>query len=150
MSTLTKKIIIYISIAIGLLCIGFCAGRFARLGRIERDSNGIKQRIDNIGDATASAGTSIENGIGFINSGLAFTDIAIRNINGATILNIQLQSKIDELVGITQAYQDSLQLANATINDLLDLSIRRAELDEEFIRSVIELSGTCKQSSTEQ
>lgn len=137
---MAKKIIINICIILLIFGIGFCAGRFTRLGRVKSDSNGIEQGIDNTGNAVSSAGASIEDGINLINSGSAFTDIAIGSIDRATVLNIELQSKLDELARITTTYQENLQLANTTINDLLDYSIRKSELDEEFIRSVIELS----------
>lgn len=141
---MAKKIIISICVILFIFGIGFCAGRFTRLGRIKSDSNGIEQGIDNTGNAVSSAGASIEDGINLINSGSAFTDIAIGSIDRATVLNIELQSKLDELTRITKTYQENLQLANTTVNDLLDYSIRKSELDEEFIRSVIELSRNCE------
>lgn len=143
-----KKIIIGCAIILALCGASFCAGRYVRLGVLQSSSSGIEQRIDNIGDAADAGAADLSSGIGLVNSGLAFTDIAIGNIDRATVLNIELQSKVDELIGVTETYQANLQLANTTINDLFDLSIKRAELDEEFIRRVIELSSNCKQSSS--
>ena len=154
MSDKTKKIIKKISI-IGAIAIiifagGFCAGRFTRLGRIKSNSNGIEQRIDNTGNAAVNAGTNITSGTDLANSAGTGIDSAIGYGEQSTKYIEQLQSQIDELVGATKTYQESLQFANTTINDLFDYSIRKAELDEQLIESVIRLSESCEQSSTEQ
>ena len=149
-----KKYSIIAGIILIIFSIGFCSGFYSgyktRLKRIESNSNGIEQGINNIGESANRAGTQIEAGIGNLNSAGKHNDDAGRNISAASTINSELQSKFDELTTVTQTYQSSLQLANSTINDLFDLSIRRAELDEEFINSVIRVLESSKQGDSQQ
>ncbi len=147
-----KKKIIKYSIIIGSAIIffsaGFGVGYGTKFRRAESNSNGVEQRIDGIGDAANSAGNNISTGISTIGSAVDFTNIAIGSIDGATVINTELQSKLDEIARVTKAYQESIQLANSTINDIFDLSIRRAELDEEFINQIVGLLESSGQSPT--
>lgn len=146
-----KKIIKYSIIAGTILIIfslGFWAGYATRFKRAESNSGRIEQRIDTIGQSAGRAGTEIETGINNLNNAIGHNEDARRSIGAAEELNKQYKSKLDELASITKTYQESLQLANSTINDLFDLSIRRAELDEEFIKSVIGLSESSEQGTS--
>lgn len=148
-----KKIVKYVIItcaSILIFTIGFCIGYGAKFGRIKSNSSGIEQRIDNTDSAADSERTAIESGINNLNSAVNFNELIGIYIDGATIYNSQLQSEIDHLTAITKDYQESLQLANSTINDLFDLSIKRAELDEEFINSIIRVLGLSEEGDGEQ
>lgn len=135
-----KKPIIGVIIGIVLFSAGFCAGRYRRLGVLESDSNRIESTADAIGDNATSAGISIESAGSLLDSSLNFGQLANGYINAATILAIEQGNTVNELIRTTEAYKGSIQLAESSINDLFDLSIRKAELNEEFIRKVIELS----------
>lgn len=148
-----KKIVKYgiiVGAALLIFAAGFGIGYGTRFKRIKSDSSGIEQRIDNIECTGNSERTTIESGISNLNGAINFNELTGVYINGATIYNSQLQSEIDHLTAITKDYQESLQLANSTINDLFDLSIKRAELDEEFINSIIGVLGLSEQSTGEQ
>lgn len=148
-----KKIVKYAVIAcasILIFTVGFCIGYGAKFGRIKSNSSGIEQRIDNTDGAADSERVAIESGINNLNSAVNFNELTGIYIDGATIYNSQLQSEIDHITAITKDYQESLQLANSTINDLFDLSIKRAELDEEFINSIIRVLGLSEEGDGEQ
>ena len=148
-----KKIFKYVIIAcasILIFTVGFCIGYGVKFGRIKSNSSGIEQRIDNTDSAADSERTAIESGINNLNSAVNFNELTGIYIDGATIYNSQLQSEIDHITAITKDYQESLQLANSTINDLFDLSIKRAELDEEFINSIIRVLGLSEEGDGEQ
>lgn len=148
-----KKIFKYVIIAcvsILIFTVGFYIGYGTKFGRIKSNSSGIEQRIDNTDSAADSERVAIESGINNLNSAVNFNELTGIYIDGATIYNSQLQSEIDHLTAITKDYQESLQLANSTINDLFDLSIKRAELDEEFINSIIRVLGLSEEGDGEQ
>ena len=148
-----KKIVKYVIIAcvsILIFTVGFCIGYGTKFGRIKSNSSGIEQRIDNTDGAADSERAAIESGINNLNSAINFNELTGIYIDGATIYNSQLQSEIDHITAITKDYQESLQLANSTINDLFDLSIKRAELDEEFINSIIRVLGLSEEGDGEQ
>lgn len=148
-----KKIVKYVIIAcasILIFTVGFCSGYGTKFGRIKSNSSGIEQRIDNTDSAADSERAAIESGINNLNSAVNFNELTGIYIDGATIYNSQLQSEIDHITAITKDYQESLQLANSTINDLFDLSIKRAELDEEFINSIIRVLGLSEEGDGEQ
>lgn len=148
-----KKIIkfgVIIGVAILIFSAGFGIGYGTQFRRIKSDSSGIEQRIDNTSSTANSERATIESGISNLNSAVNFNELAGTYVDGASVHNSQLQSEIDHLTAITKDYQESLQLANSTINDLFDLSIKRAELDEEFINSVIGVLGLSEQSTGEQ
>ena len=148
-----KKIFKYVIIAcvsILIFTVGFCIGYGTKFGRIKSISSGIEQRIDNTDSAADSERAAIESGINNLNSAVNFNELTGIYIDGATIYNSQLQSEIDHITTITKDYQESLQLANSTINDLFDLSIKRAELDEEFINSIIRVLGLSEEGDGEQ
>ena len=148
-----KKIVKYAIItcaSILIFTVSFCIGYRTKFGRIKSDSSGIEQRIDNADSAADSERIAIESGINNLNSAINFNELTGIYIDGATIYNSQLQSEIDHITAITKDYQESLQLANSTINDLFDLSIKRAELDEEFINSIIRVLGLSEEGDGEQ
>lgn len=148
-----KKIIkfgVIIGVAILIFSAGFGVGYGTQFRRIKSDSSGIEQRIDNTNSTANSERATIESGISSLNGAVNFNELTGVYIDGATVYNSQLQSEIDHLTAITKDYQESLQLANSTINDLFDLSIKRAELDEEFINSIIGVLGLSEQSVGEQ
>ena len=148
-----KKIVKYVIIVCASILIftaGFCIGYRTKFGRIKSNSSGIEQRIDNADSAADSERVAIESGINNLNSAVNFNELTGIYIDGATIYNSQLQSEIDHITAITKDYQESLQLANSTINDLFDLSIKRAELDEEFINSIIRVLGLSEEGDGEQ
>lgn len=148
-----KKIIkfgVIIGVAILIFSAGFGVGYGTQFRRIKSDSSGIEQRIDNTSSTANSERATIESGISNLNSAVNFNELAGTYVDGASVYNSQLQSEIDHLTAITKDYQESLQLANSTINDLFDLSIKRAELDEEFINSIIGVLGLSEQSTGEQ
>lgn len=148
-----KKIIkfgVIIGITILIFSAGFGVGYGTQFRRIKSDSSGIEQRIDNTSSTANSERATIESGISNLNSAVNFNELAGTYVDGASVYNSQLQSEIDHLTAITKDYQESLQLANSTINDLFDLSIKRAELDEEFINSIIGVLGLSEQSVGEQ
>lgn len=148
-----EKIIKYgiiVGITIFIFAAGFGVGYGTQFRRIKSDSSGIEQRIDNTNSTANSERATIEDGISNLNGAINFNELTGVYIDGAAVYNSQLQSEIDHLTAITKDYQESLQLANSTINDLFDLSIKRAELDEQFINSVIGVLGLSEQSTGEQ
>jgi hypothetical protein len=148
-----EKIIKYgiiVGLTIFIFTAGFGVGYGTQFRRIKSDCSGIEQRIDNTNSTANSERATIEDGISNLNGAINFNELTGVCIDGASVYNSQLQSEIDRLTAITKDYQESLQLANSTINDLFDLSIKRAELDEQFINSVIGVLGLSEQSAGEQ
>lgn len=144
------KYVIITCVSILIFTVGFCIGYGTKFGRIKSNCSGIEQRIDNTDSAADSERAAIESGINNLNSAVNFNELTGIYIDGATIYNSQLQSEIDHITAITKDYQESLQLANSTINDLFDLSIKRAELDEEFINSIIRVLGLSEEGDGKQ
>lgn len=135
---------------IALYAAGFCTGRFRRISVLQSDSNRIEQRTDTIGQSGTNIAVAAGDAEGSLNSATTYNDIANGYIESAKGLAIEQSNLIDETKRLTKAYQESIQLANGTINDLLDVGIRRAELDEQFIKSIVKLYGVSPEGVSEQ
>lgn len=148
-----KKYSKEISIIFGFIAffsLGFCEGRYRRNRILESDSSRIEQRTDSIGSAAVSAGIAIDNAGNNLGSAINFNSIAIGYVDAATIHTIELQQQIDEVIRSTKDYQTALRMAESSIGNLLDLSIRKAELDEQFIDQIIGMFNIDKESTFEQ
>lgn len=143
-----KKNIVYICLLVCFFCTAFCIGRTVRDGILESNRQKLESRTDIIGSSAAAEGIAVEAAGNSLGSAINFSNIAIGNIDAATVYSIELQHQLDEIIGITEAHQAALRLAESSIDDLFELAIRKAELNEEFIEQITELLGNSRESTS--
>ena len=142
-------------ILFGVAC--FCAGSFSRLGRAESDSNRIEQSINNIDTSTDKISNDTNNLGGVLNSIGDGNNVAVEQIEDATLKNRELQSLVDECKSVIRTSQRELdsrtrgiEAVAGTADYILQLAGIKAEQDEQTIARLTELLGLSDESTGEQ
>lgn len=157
MNAKTKKIIINVVCSIVLIAASFCAGRFIRLGRAESAGNRVEQSISGAELSTGKIGDDIHLVGGLLGGIGTNNDIAIGQLNQATITSIELQSIINECKATFVASQRELEnsigridAAIGTADYILEVAELKAEQDERTLSKLAELLGLSDEMPGEQ
>lgn len=149
-----KKLIIGgIAAAILVICCTatFLCTRRYYTNRIAELSSGTQQSVSDIGRTISEIGdtaASIGSELGDVKSN---NEQLQQSVDGARELNNELQSKIDEVIRLTEdysersaAYAADIERAGDSIDKLLDTAIEKSELYEQYfteVQSVLGLNG---------
>jgi len=152
-----KKFFISIGIVI-ILCVScFFAGRYTRVRGLELDSNRVEQSINNIDTSTDKISNDANNLGGILNSIGDGDNVAVEQIEDATLKNRELQSLVDECKSVIKSSQRELESRTrgieavaGTTDYILQLAGIKAEQDEQTIARLTELLGLSNESTDKQ
>lgn len=157
MNVKTKKNIFAVVYSVMLIAASFCTGRFIRLrgaeqsgNRVEQSINGADVSVDKIGDGA--------NIIGGLLGGMGTnTNIAIGQLDQATITNLELQSIINECKRTFELSQRELENSIGRIDAAIDtadyilaVAELKAEQNERTLSRLAELLGLSDEMPGEQ